>query len=139
MARNTGQQTWAPTAAGQVVLYGVDGCADADGRDRGYLVIMTPGAQQQLRNLFHGTNGVEALTTPTRISDRDAQGGYRMIPRMLEQNRGTYTAEPIPDSADRTVTLTVRGAEYLRFVLETQYGREKPVARTQGFRLSGEE
>jgi hypothetical protein len=117
----------------------VQGYTDEDGRDRGCLVTMTPGTQQALRNLFHGLNGVEALSSPVKIPDRAATGGYRTIPRMLEQNRGAYAVEPIEDSTDLTVILTVRGQEYLRFRMETQYLREKPAARAQEFKLVGDD
>jgi hypothetical protein len=139
MARNNRAHTWAPTAAGQIVLYGVQGQTDERGTDRGYLVIMTEGSSDHFRNLFHGRNGQKALSTKVRIADQDAAGNYRLIPRVAEEDRGTYTVEPVEtpegEPPELTVVLHLRGQEHYRFTLLPALRMEKRVPRSQEFEL----
>jgi hypothetical protein len=137
MARSK-PRAWAPVASGSLVLYGVKGYTTPDGQDKGCLVLLSSGNMQKLRNLYHGLDGIERLSKPKRIPDREAEGGHRTIYRVYDQDRGTYVTEPIEGTEDLLVILTVRNKEYLRFVLEPKYLREKAAPRSTAFALDDE-
>lgn len=136
MARAQTGLTWAPTAAGQVVLFGVKSSI-IRGEDRGYLVLMAHTAKY--RELFHGVEeepGVTAkpaLATKVRIADGDAKGGHRLIPRVLPEDRGTWKMEDGAEPSEKTIILSLKGQEFARFTLLPEYHIEKPSARVQEF------
>ncbi len=132
MARNSQGRTWAPTAAGQVVLYGIKSRFDERGNDRGMLVLMN--YTTMYRDLFYGTDKRPPLSSKVRIADADAKGGARLIPRIAEENRGTWDVEDTEDPKEKTIILKLKdGSEFSRFTLLPQFEMEKRLPRDKPF------
>lgn len=117
MARRTTGNTWAPTASGQTVLYGVDGFDD------GFLVLRQ--ATSKGRLLFG------RMAEYREIQDAAAKGGVRLIPEVAESRRGTWRMEG--DAEEPTIVLLLDGNEVDRFVLKPSGQMEKPAERKREF------
>lgn len=123
MARNSQGRTWAPTASGQVALYGIKS-RFKDGVDRGMLVLTN--STTSYRELFHGTGQWPAMSSKIRIMDADAKGGARLIPRVLEEDRGTWDVTDTDNPDEKLITLRLKdGTEFAKLVLLPKYWLEK--------------
>lgn len=117
MARRDNAQTWAPTASGQTVLYGVQG------HDDGFLVLRQSTALG--RKLY------AEMGDYREIADSGAKHGVRLVPYVPESNRGTWRMEG--ETATPTIVLLRNGAEVDRFVLNPAGQCEVPTERKREF------